>query len=198
MRRWTQSSAPAWVTNRYLQCKSIISKAVTKVQQIQKKSFPYIWNFSPKTNLPELKDLEKFTTAELKRFINLQILKLLQMLSIWKWKWQASIGEKKEFILFLQTSQDFTTTTYFLSKKSFSEHLTLLLIFVFWFLCSTKEKNTRFHKMKKYVSNILIIHLHKLFIYLVILVIIPKFLVCVLPDNRGAICLCILFPQFYL
>lgn len=76
-------------------CKYIISRAVTKVQQIQKRSFPHIWNFSPKTNLPELKDLEKFTTAELKRFINLQILKPLQILSIWKWKWQESIGEKR-------------------------------------------------------------------------------------------------------
>jgi len=37
-------------------------------------------------------------------------------------------------------------------------------------------------------------HLHKLFIYLVILVIIPKFLVSVVPGNSGTISLCVLFP----
>lgn len=42
-------------------CKYIISLAVTKVQQIQKKSLPHIWHFYPKINLSELKDLEKFT-----------------------------------------------------------------------------------------------------------------------------------------
>lgn len=42
-------------------CKYIISLAVTKVQQIFKKSLPYIWHFYPKINVSELKDLEKFT-----------------------------------------------------------------------------------------------------------------------------------------
>lgn len=49
-------------------CKYIISQAVTKAQQIQKKAFLYTSNFSPNINLSELKDQEKFTTAELKRF----------------------------------------------------------------------------------------------------------------------------------
>lgn len=61
--------------NQVPHCKYIILQAVTKVQQIKKKkkkkSFPYMWNFSPKRNLSELKDLEKLTTAELKRFSSL-------------------------------------------------------------------------------------------------------------------------------
>lgn len=97
---------------------------------------------------------------------------------------QESIGEKKELILLLQTS---------CPKKSFSEHLTLLPIFVFY----KREKYTRFQKVNKDISNIFVIHLHKLFIYLVNQVIIPKFLVCAAPDNMGTIYLCILFPQFY-
>lgn len=82
---------------------------------------------------------------------------------------------------------------YFLSKESFSGHLTVLQSFAFWLCYTKREKYARFQKMKKDISNIFIIHLHEFFIYLVILVIIPRFFVSVVQGNRWTICLCILF-----
>lgn len=124
--------------------------------------------------------------------INLQIPKLPWMFSIWKWKCK-NLVVKRGNLFFSYKHHRILQLLLLVQKNSFSEHLTLVPIFVFY----KREKYTRFQKMKTDISNIFIIHLHKLLIYLVILVIIPKCLVCVVPDNRGTICLCILFPQFY-
>lgn len=142
--------------------------------------------------------MEKFTTAELKRFCSVTCKSLNYCECFLYEKGKARIYWWKEGTYSSPTHITRSYNHYFLSQKSFSEHLTLLPIFGFWLLCSTREKKTPASRRWRDISNVFITDLHKLFICLVILEIIPKFLVPVGPGNRGTICLCIFFDNFIL
>lgn len=107
-----------------------------------KKSFPYIWNFSPKINLPELKDLEKFPTAELKRFCSLTCKSLNYCEYFLSENGNATISEKKELIP-LQRSQDFTIPISCPKKLFWAFNIASNFCFLIFVFCRRNIRGSR-------------------------------------------------------
>lgn len=86
---------------------------------LKKKPFPYIWYFYPKLNLSKLKDLKKFTSAELKGCVPQPANPSTTVnASYIKMEIYESIGEKKELVILLHIPQDLTIIS-FCSKNFF-------------------------------------------------------------------------------